>query len=114
MEPTLEEKDKNMSMPMLESATKEKNLYQVYPQRWWLLMSVILLNTANDAHWVAFPSVAKQTAKYYDKTGEVMDYIPTVSFAVGLPAIFIATFVIEKFGLKVCLKTGGILSGFGR
>ena len=63
-------------------------------------------------HWV--PSVAKQTAKYYDKTGAVMDYIPTVSFAVGLPAIFVATFVIEKFGLKVCLKTGGILSGFGR
>ena len=33
--------------------------YRVYPERWWLLTAVLLLNVSNYAHWVAFPVVAK-------------------------------------------------------
>ena len=39
--------------------------YRVYPQRWWILTAVVLLNLANYSHWVAFPSVAKTAAKHY-------------------------------------------------
>jgi hypothetical protein len=31
--------------------------------------TVILLNLANYAHWIAFPAVAKKAAAYYDVTG---------------------------------------------
>ena len=41
--------------------------FKVYPERWWLLLTVVLLNLANYSHWVAFPSVAKNAAKYYDQ-----------------------------------------------
>ena len=33
--------------------------YRVYPERWWLLSAVLLLNVSNYAHWVAFPVVVK-------------------------------------------------------
>ena len=32
--------------------------------------TVILLNLANYAHWIAFPAVAKKAAAYYDVTGK--------------------------------------------
>jgi hypothetical protein len=41
--------------------------FRVYPERWWLLLTVVLLNLANYSHWVAFASVAKNAAKYYDQ-----------------------------------------------
>ncbi len=37
----------------------EKAVYHSYPERWWLLATVILLNLANYSHWVAFPAVTK-------------------------------------------------------
>ena len=45
-------------------------VFKVYPERWWLLLTVVLLNLANYSHWVAFPSVAKNAAKYYDQVGQ--------------------------------------------
>ena len=33
--------------------------YRVYPERWWLLSAVLLLNVSNYAHWVAFPVAVK-------------------------------------------------------
>lgn len=88
-------------------------VYEVYPQRWWLLATVVLLNLANYSHWVAFPSVAKNAAKYYDQTGERMDLIPTVSYGLGIPCCLLATYVVERLGLKTGLHIGGSLTGIG-
>jgi hypothetical protein len=43
------------------SSTTSPNMleYRVYPERWWLLSAVLLLNVSNYAHWVAFPVVVK-------------------------------------------------------
>ena len=43
--------------------------YKLYSSRWILLISVTLLNLANYSHWVAFASVAKQAAEYYQVSG---------------------------------------------
>ena len=32
--------------------------------RWWILGTVVLLNLANYAHWIAFPAVAKKVHIY--------------------------------------------------
>ena len=84
-----------------------------YGSRWWLVVSVVLLNLANYSHWVSFPAVTKISAKYYDQSGEMMDRIPTVSYALGIPFCLIATFSVEKNGLKNCLLFGGTLTGIG-
>ena len=53
------------------------------------------------------------TAQYYDQPGERMDLIPTVSYGLGVPFCIIATYVVERFGLKVGLHIGGFLTGIG-
>ena len=46
--------------PDIASSTSPNMLeYRVYPERWWLLSAVLLLNISNYAHWVAFPVVVK-------------------------------------------------------
>ena len=40
-----------------------QHIYKVYPERWVILIAVFLLNIANYAHWVAFPSVNKVRLK---------------------------------------------------
>ena len=53
-------------------------MYKVYPARWLLLIAVTLLNLANYSHWVAFASVAKQAADYYQVTGPEVSHIKVI------------------------------------
>ena len=38
----------------------DASMYKVYPERWWMVISVLILDIANNAHWVAFPSVSQR------------------------------------------------------
>ena len=87
--------------------------YKVYPQRWWILLIVLLLNIANSTHLMAFPSVSHLAANYYNQTSEKMELIPKVSFALGIPSYLLAIFVVERFGLRIGLHVGGYLTAIG-
>jgi len=92
---------------------EEHGGYTVYKERWWIMGTVLLLNLANFAHWIAFPAIAKKAAAYYDVSGEELDLIPTVSYAAGVPTCLIATYLIESKGLKSGVRIGAYLTGFG-
>ena len=79
-----------------------------------MLATVLLLNFANYSHWVAFASVTKNSAKYYDQTGDKIDLITIVSYALGIPCCIISAYAVETFGLKSSLKFGGIMTGIGK
>ena len=87
--------------------------YRGYPERWWILIIVLLLNLANASHLVAFPSVARLAAKYYEQTDEMMELIPKISFGLGIPSYLLAIFVVERFGLRIGLHVGGYLTAIG-
>jgi len=95
------------------SLTYKVAQYRVYPERWVILVAVFLLNVANYAHWVAYPSVNKVAAEYYDQAGDVMDWIPTLSYGLGVPCGILATYVVERYGLKHGIQIGGSLTGIG-
>jgi len=109
---TVDFKTKKSLTTTLEEEPKEPQ-YQVYTERWWIMGTVILLNLANFAHWIAFPAVAKKAAAYYNVSGEELDLIPTISYAAGIPTCLIATYLIEAKGLKYGIKIGAYLTGFG-
>ena len=92
----------------------EESQYKLYPKRWYILLTVCFLNLGSYSHWMAFPSVSSLAAKYYDQTNEKMDLISTVSAAVGIPCCLIATYVVDKFGMRNTIHFGGILTGIGR
>ena len=58
----------------VSSSTITSSDYKLYPSRWILLISVTLLNLANYSHWVAFASVAKQGAEYYQVSGPEVNH----------------------------------------
>ena len=77
-------------------------------------MTVALLSFANYGHWIAFGSITKSAAKYYDQTGNRVDLITVISYSMAMPFNIIATYAVEKWGLKFGLKLGGILNGIGK
>ena len=108
-----QDKDTQISFIDPPNIEDETVTYVSYPERWWMLLTVVLLNLANYSHWVAFPSVTKQAAVYYDQSGERMDLIPTLSYAFGIPCCLMATYAVDKYGLKMVLRIGGIFTGVG-
>jgi len=112
---TADFKAKKLTEVVPETETIEQKVveYKTYDERWWILGTVVLLNFANYAHWIAFPAVAKKAAAYYNVTGEQLDLIPTISYAAGIPTCLIATYLIESRGLKTGVKIGAYLTGVG-
>jgi len=103
-----------VAIPDTENHEQQRKIeYKVYDERWWILGTVVLLNFANYAHWIAFPAVAKKAAAYYEVSGEELDLIPTISYAAGVPTCLIATYIIESRGLKTGVKIGAYLTGIG-
>ena len=49
----------------------EPVVYKSYPERWWLVASVALLNVASDAHWTSFSSVNSKAAVFYQVSLQV-------------------------------------------
>ena len=99
--------------PLQNGDKSRENSVILYPQRWWVLCAVAILQFANYGHWVAFGSVTKSIAKYYDQPGDDIDLIILVSYVVSIPLCLIAAFVVETFGLRFCINLGGALTGLG-
>ena len=87
--------------------------YRLYPGRWLLLAAVTLLNLANYSHWVAFASVAKQGAEYYQVSGPEVDLIPMVSYGLCVPCCLVAVYIVERRGLRCGLLVGAWLTAVG-
>jgi len=97
----------------VSSSTITTSEYKLYPSRWILLISVTLLNLANYSHWVAFASVAKQGAEYYQVTGPEVDLIPMISYGLCVPFCLVAVYIVERQGLRFGLMLGSWLTAVG-
>ena len=63
---------------------------------------------------MAFASVTKHCAKYYDQTGDRIDLLQLVAFIVEGTFWLFNGYAIEAWGLKVNLRAGGIISCLGK
>ena len=86
-----------------------------YPQRWWIVSIVVLLNIANFTQLVAFPSVANIAAEHYHQSEQRMDYIPILHSGAGIPFCIMTmiVYVVENHGLQTGLKITGTLTFIG-
>ena len=58
---------KGKQLPLFKNIEQERRRKEILLTcRWWIMGTVILLNLANFAHWIAFPAVAKKAAAYYE------------------------------------------------
>lgn len=74
--------------------------YQVYKRRWLVLLTVASLNVSINSLLLSFSSVATSTAFYFEKTPTQVDSLTSVGFLTSVLVAVVATWLVEKLGLK--------------
>ena len=97
----------------------EKTNVQVTPRilycgRWWILISMVLLNFGSRGHLAALASVTNKCSKYYDQIGDRIMLIFTISVFATALSWLICSYTIEAFGLKKSIRLGGIMTFVGK
>lgn len=87
--------------------------YRDYNARWGVLLTVFLLNIANNALWISFSAVSDLSAKYYQKSFSDIDWLGTIGFMVGIPTCLASTWICDRFGLRLAVHIGAILTALG-
>ena len=88
--------------------------WTLYLERWWLLGTYVILVFINKGHLMAFASVTKHAAVYYDQPGDRIDLILVVSYVIGIPFCLVCPYTVAVKGLKFSILLGGILTCIGR
>ena len=86
----------------------------LYSDRWWILISMVLLNFASRGHVTALASVTNKCAKYYDQTGDRIMMIFTISVLTTAVSWLLCSYSIEAFGLKRSMRLGGTMTFVGK
>ena len=86
----------------------------LYSDRWWILISMVLLNFASRSHVIGLASVTNKLAKFYDQTGERINMIFTIATFVTAVCWVIFAYAIEAMGLKKSIRLGGLMIFLGR
>ncbi|CAD6200092.1 unnamed protein product [Caenorhabditis auriculariae] len=83
----------------------------VYPQRWLLLLSVILVNNSNTISWLGFAPAFNYVNIYYGK--DSADWFSMIFMYCSLPIGILAMWTGRKFGLRTSLYISAVLNGIG-
>jgi len=93
----------------------EKENYKVYPYRWIVLIGYMLITIAILMQWVAHASVARAAESYY--AGQFnpaslynIDLLASLYMIVYLIMCIPASYVIDKYGIRISLGIGAVLT----
>ena len=75
--------------------TPSSSDYKVYQRRWFVLITVALLNISTNALWMSYPSVANVVSEYFNKSINAVDLLGTISLYVGIPCCLLVTFIYD-------------------
>ena len=78
----------------------EPENYRMYPSRWGVLLTVMMLVISSNLIWITFSPVSTKAAAYYDVEVGAIDLLSSVSFVIGIPFYFTSTFIVSKKGLR--------------
>ena len=98
----------------LKDNPKQEEPIILYSQRWWIVSAVSTTLFAIQGQRTAYCSVTKSTAKFYDQTGDNMDFIILLSVLFSIPFCLVALYVIDRFGLRIAVNSSSCLAGFGK
>ena len=87
--------------------------YTVYPRRWFVLVTVALLNLSTNALWMSYPAVANVSAEYFDKDLNSVDLFGTIGLYVGIPFCLISTFIYDFYGFRTGMLFGTFVNFLG-
>ena len=104
---------------MLPSSTNEtktkrgSSKFIVYPERWWVLITVILIGFSTYSHWASFAAVKGKVETFYNRTDSEVDSIIMMRFFLGIPCFFINLIIAEHLELKAIILLASTLNAVG-
>ena len=87
--------------------------YRVYTYRWTLLASFSFGLAASGFCMVGFSAVSQIIAEVYDTTEFMLSLCVLVFLIMYVPSNFVVLWVLNKYGLRITLMTGAVLSIIG-
>ncbi len=89
----------------------EEVQYKVYGYRWVVLLVFILITIIIQMQWLTFAPIARQARVVYNATAPQIDLLSEIFMYVFLVACIPAAYVINRFGIRVGVGIGAVLTG---
>ncbi|GAB6024551.1 hypothetical protein CHUAL_009704 [Chamberlinius hualienensis] len=87
--------------------------YRAYKERWIIVTVYSLIQLTNGALWINFASIASYTAGYFDVESSAVNWLSMVYFVTFGPCVFVAMWIVNKYGLKIGLYMACIINVTG-
>lgn len=106
------------SWPLLASTKQQpqttQHLFQLYQQRWLVLISFMLLNLSNGWIWVTWSPLTALVADYWQVEMGQVDALSGIYMYVFVPTNFLSMWlVVNHLGLSRGLALGAVLNALG-
>lgn len=85
--------------------------YKVYRYRWFLLTVYMLIVAINQWLWITFAPITRESANYYQVTDLKIGLLSMSFMIVFILASIPASWIIDKFGIRIGVGTGALLTG---
>jgi len=83
----------------------------VYKYRWVVLTVFSLINAVIQMQWLTFAPVAREARLFYDASAMQIDLLSMIFMGVFIIVCIPASFIIDKFGIRVGVGIGAMLTG---
>jgi sugar phosphate permease len=91
---------------------KEKNnTYQVYGYRWIILLLIFIITVIIEIQWLTFAPIAREAREAYKVSAMQIDLLAMVFMIVFLIVCIPASYVIDKYGIRIGVGIGAVLTG---
>jgi MFS family permease len=83
--------------------------YRVYPYRWAVLGSFMLVNLVMQALWIDFSPIMRDAAAYYKVSELAIGFLAMLFMIIFLPLSIPASWAIDRFGFRRSTGLGALL-----
>jgi MFS family permease len=83
--------------------------YRVYPYRWAVLASFMLVNLVMQALWIDFSPIMRDAAAYYRVSELAIGFLAMLFMIIFLPLSIPASWAIDRFGFRKSAGLGAVL-----
>jgi MFS family permease len=83
--------------------------YRVYPYRWAVLASFMLVNLVMQALWIDFSPIMRDAASYYGVSELAIGFLAMLFMIIFLPLSIPASWAIDRFGFRKASGLGALL-----
>ncbi|CAK9822508.1 Uncharacterized MFS-type transporter C09D4.1 [Anthophora retusa] len=86
---------------------------KVYKRRWLILMIFVLYSASNAMQWIQYSIISNIVMFYYQVSNMMVDMTSLIYMITYIPLIFPASYLLDRFGLRLAVVMGAIGTAVG-